>query len=65
MLKVIQNYLTSFEEELLAEEQAKLPAGRSTVKQIFNSRVLIETHMQNGKDLNHNFIDFKKAFDRV
>lgn len=52
-------------EELLAEEQAGFRAGQSSVEQIFNCRVIIEKHLQHQKDLFHNFIDFKKAFDRV
>ena len=51
--------------ELLAEEQADFRPGRSTVKQIFNSRVIKEKHPQHLRDLIHIFIDFKKAFDRV
>ena len=65
MLRVILNRLKSKAEELLSEEQAGFRAGRSTVEQIFNCRVLIEKHLQHQKDLFHNFIDFKKAFDRV
>ena len=65
MLRVILNRLKSKAEELLAEEQAGFRAGRSTVEQIFNCRVLIEKHLQHQRDLFHNFIDFKKAFDRV
>ena len=34
-------------------------------EQIFDSRINIEKHLQNQRDLFHNFIDFKKAFDRV
>src|SRR5437870_4286523 len=35
------------------------------MEQICNCRILIEKHLQHQKDLFHNFIDFKKAFDRV
>ena len=52
-------------EELLSEEQAGFRAGRSTVEQIFNCRIIIEKYLQHQRDLFHNFIDFKKAFDRV
>lgn len=65
MLKIILNRLKPIAEELLAEEQAGFRAGRSTVEQIFNCRVLIEKHLQHQRELYHNFIDFKKAFDRV
>ena len=52
-------------EELLAEEQARLRPGQSSVEQIFSSRVIIEKHIQYQCDLFRNFIDFKRAFDRV
>ncbi|GFR77564.1 endonuclease-reverse transcriptase [Elysia marginata] len=64
MLRVILNRLKPKAEEILAEE-AGFRACRSTVEQIFNCRILIEKHMQHQRDLFHNFIDFKKAFDRV
>lgn len=38
-------------EELLEEEQLGFSAGRSTDRQISNSRILIEKHFQHGKDL--------------
>ena len=62
MLRVI---LSAKAEELLAEEQAGSRSGQSTVEQTLNSRVIIEKHLQHQRDLFHNFIDFKKAFDRV
>ena len=65
MLRVILNRLKNQAEEHLAEEQAGFRAKRSTVEQIFNCRILIEKHLHHQKDLFHNFIDFKKAFDRV
>ena len=65
MLRVILNRLKTKAEEVLSEEQAGFRAGRSTMEQIFNCRVLAEKHMQHQRDLFHNFIDFKKAFDRV
>ena len=65
MLRVILNRLKKEAEEHLAEEQAGFRAGRSTVEQIFNCRIMMEKHLQHQKDLFHNFIDFKKAFDRV
>ena len=30
-----------------------------------NSRVIIEKHLQHQRDMFHNFLDFKNAFDRV
>ena len=65
LLRVILNRLKSEAEEHLAEEQAGFRAGRSTVEQIFNCRIMMEKHLQHQKELYHNFIDFKKAFDRV
>ena len=65
MLHIILNHLKSKAEELLSEEQAGFRAGQSTVEQIFNCRVLIEKHLQHQRDLFHNFIDFKKAFNWV
>ena len=62
MLRVIFNRLKSRAEEALAEEQAGFRPGRSTAEQIFNSRVIVEKHIQNQRSLFHNF---KKAFDRV
>ncbi|GFR75435.1 endonuclease-reverse transcriptase, partial [Elysia marginata] len=64
-LRVKINILKPKAEEILAEEQDGFRAGRSTVEQIFNCRILIEKHMQHQRDLFHNFIDFKKAFDKV
>ena len=44
---------------------ASFGSGRSTVEQIFDSRVIIAKHLEHQRSLYHNFIDFKKAFDRV
>ncbi|KAL8607179.1 hypothetical protein ACOMHN_009573 [Nucella lapillus] len=65
MLRVLLNRLKWKSEEILAEEQARFRPKRSTVEQIFDIRILIEKHLQHQRDLFHNFIDFKKAFDRV
>ena len=64
MLRVILNRLKKEAEEHLAEEQAGFRPGRSTVEQIFNCHIMMEKHLHQ-KELFHNFIDFKKAFDRV
>ena len=40
-------------------------AGRSTIENIFNLRILCEKYLQHQQNLYHVFIDFKKAFDRV
>ena len=65
MLKIILNRLQPRAEEIIAEEQAGFRAGRSTTEQIFNLRILCEKYLQHQQNLNHVFIDFKKAFDRV
>ena len=65
MLCIILNHLKSKAEELLSEEQACFRARWSTVEQIFNCRILFEKHLQHQRDLFHNFIDFKKAFNWV
>ena len=65
MLRVVLSRLRDKAEELLAEEQASFRPGRSTVEQTFNSRVIIKQHIQHQCDLFHNFLVFKKAFDRV
>ena len=65
MLKVLLKRLKPVAEEIQAEEQAGFRPGRSTIKQIFNCCLLMEKHLQHKQELHHNFIDFKKAFDRV
>ena len=49
----------------MAEEQADPMQCLSTLKQIFNSRVVTEKHLQQQRNLIHNFIDLKETFDRV
>ena len=65
MLKINLNRLQPQAEEIIAEEQAGFRAGRSTLEQIFNLRILCEKYLQHQQNLYHVFIDFKKAFDRV
>lgn len=64
MLRIILNRLRNRAEEILSEEQAGFRPKRTT-EQILNLRLLIEKHLQHQHDLYHNFINFKKAFDRV
>ena len=64
-MRIILNRLKSRAEEIISEEQAGFRPKRSTTEQIFNIRLLIEKHLQHQHDLYHNFIDFKKAFERV
>ena len=47
------------------EGDVSFGAGWSTVEQIFDCRVIIAKHLEHQRSLYHNFIDFKKAFDRV
>ena len=65
LLRIILNRLNSQAETILAEEQAGFRKSRSTIEQILNCRILMEKHIENNKDVYHNFIDFKKAFDCV
>ena len=65
MLKVILNRLKPQAEEIIAAEQAGFRAGRSTIEQIFNLRILCEKYLQHQQNLYHVFIYFKKALDRV
>ena len=65
MLRVNPNRLKAETEELLTEKQASFRPARSTVEHIFNSWVINQKHLQHQRDLFHNFIDFKKAFDGV
>ena len=65
MLKIMLNRLKPQAEKIIAEEQADFRAGRSTIEQTFNLRILCEKYLQHQQDLYHVFIDFKKAFDGV
>ena len=65
LLHILLNRLRPQVETILSEEQAGFRAGRSTTEQILNIRILGEEYISHQKELHHNFIDFKKAFDRV
>ena len=65
VLRIILNRLTPQAEDILADEQAGFRKDRSTTEQILNCRILMEKHMDHQRQVYHNFIDFKKAFDRV
>ena len=65
MLRVFLNQLKTTAEEQLAEGQAGFRPGRSTVEQNFDSRVIIEKHIQHQRDPFHNSIELKKAFEKV
>ena len=49
----------------MSEEQSGLRKGIGTVEQVFIWRNLIDKHLNSQNNLFHDFIDFKKAFDRV
>ena len=56
--------LTQQAEYILADVQARFRQHRSTTEHILNCRILMEKHMEQ-RQVYHNFIDFKKAFDRM
>ena len=57
ILRDFLNRLEARAEELLAEEQTGFRPGRSSVEQIFNSRVITEKLLQHQHDLFHNVLD--------
>ena len=61
MMKVILNRLKPRTEEIIAEEQARFRAGRSTTEHIFNLRILCEIYLQHQQNLYHLFTDLKKS----
>ena len=65
ILRITFNRITLQAEEVLSEEHSGFRKGRSTTEQIFYCRNLIEKHLEFQKDIYHNFIDFKKDFDRI
>ena len=65
MLKIIQKRITPRIEEVVSESQAGFRRGRSTTQQITTLRILNEKARDIGGMVFHNFIDFRKAFDRV
>ena len=65
LLKIILNRLIPQAEQILAEEQAGFRKSRSTIEQILNSSIIMEKHIEIEKNVYHNYIDFKKSFDRV
>ena len=66
LLEIIRSRMKPYVEAILAEEQAGFRPGRSTVEQVFASKMLIQ-HCIEEKDgkVFTVFIDYKKAFDRV
>ena len=65
LLYVLLNRMTPTIKRELDDAQAGFQQGRSTTERICNLRILSEKYLEHQKPLYHNFIDFKKAFDRV
>ena len=63
MLKIILSKSNPQAEKIIAEEQADFRAGRSTIEQLSNLRILYDKYFQHQLDLYHVFIDSKKAFE--
>ena len=51
--------------KMIAKEQARFRAGKSTTEQIFNLKILCEKHLQHQQNLYHVFIDFKKPLTEL
>ena len=65
LLYVLLNRMKPTIKRELDDAQAGFQQGRSTAEQIFNLRILSEKYLEHQKPMYHNFIDLKKAFDRV
>src|SRR5690349_8141292 len=65
LLRIILNRLKAQAEPLLAEEHAGFRLDRISMKQTCKCRILIKKHLKHQKNLFHDFLDFKKRFDRV
>ena len=65
LLKIMQRRITPIVEQVLSEMQAGFRKDRSTTEQITNLRLICEKTGNHKRIICHNFIDFKKAFDRV
>ena len=65
LIRIILNRLTPQAETILANEQAGFSKNRKSVEYILHIRLLVEKHTDQQRPLYHNFIDFKKAYDRV
>jgi len=65
ILRIILNRLKPMVDDILAEEHAGFRDGKSTTEQIFNIKLLVEKQLDDQRELYHNFIDSKKAFDWI
>ena len=52
-------------DSVLDDCQAGFRAGKRTAEQVTNLRILCEKNIEHGSKLVLNFVDYKKAFDRV
>ena len=57
--------MKSTAKEPISEAQVGFTEGRGTVEQISNIRLINEKYIEHEKHVYHNYIKFKKAFDRV
>ena len=58
--RIILNRLTPQAEGILYDEQVGFIKNCSTTEHILNCRILMEKHMDQQRQVYHNFIDFKK-----
>ena len=65
MLKILRRQITVTVESLLDDFQAGFRAGRRTAEQETNLRILWEKYIEHGPKVFLNFVDYRKAFDRV
>ena len=64
-MRIILNRLIPQAEVILAEEQAGFRKNRSITEQLFSCILIMGKHIDQQRQVYHNFIDYKKAFDRV
>ena len=65
LLSIIVNRLILQAEDILTEEHVGFRKNRSTTEHILNYRRIMEKHIDQQRQVYHNFIDYKKAFDIV
>ena len=65
MLKIPQRQITPTVESVLDDCQAGFRAGRTTAEKVTNLRILCEKYIEHGPKVFLNFVDYRKAFDRV
>jgi len=65
LLNILLSRMKPTAREIINEAQAGFTKGRGTVEQIGNVRTINEKYIEHQNYVYHNFIDFKKAFDRV